>query len=452
MRQVLLNLVWISGIGCVVASARSAWFRVPTAVVLTPRGDWESIQVGVSEIETVFKVAVLGLLLCASLLHWLTPHHEKRAVFVAALSFCVCLFFPYCQTAREPHLAAQAASLHLQHENLTWLGGDIFRNQEHERTPQQTQLYVTDSPRQVSVLPTPTWSLRQLSLGRLPALFDWLGFTNAFCQFVGWGWILAVSGTCMFLISLVSDQPRQEMELWRLAIGTTLVICGLSLLMAWSAPLRAGMILNRAASLTSCGDHAAAVVELERAASAWPPLSEDTDFIVQHGINDLAGNQSSFYAELYQARLLERDGQGDRAIHVYRRLMDSESLESPIRREACRGALRFAERAANAGQWHQALSGTMLVLQRDPCNIKALYMALVCSMQLGDAVAAKTMNERLQTVYHFLNYPNKHIVLGKAREMTVKTLLQRNQSNEAFQQYSALWRLTAQSPVGLVRP
>jgi hypothetical protein len=45
-------------------------------------------------------------------------------------------------------------------------------------------------------------------------------------------------------------------------------------------------------------------------------------------------------------------------------------------------------------------------------------------MQTGDADGAERMNKQLQYVYRFLNYPNKHIFLGKVREMTTKALLQ----------------------------
>jgi tetratricopeptide (TPR) repeat protein len=268
------------------------------------------------------------------------------------------------------------------------------------------------------------WSPHQLSFSHLPALFAWLGFTNAFCQFVCRGWILAACGTSLLLISMVFAKPRQEMDLLRTSIRTLMFVGGLGLLIAWYSPLRASVLLNRAASLTSRGDHVTAVEQLERAARVWRPLSEDTDFIVQHGLSDLAAHRSTPYARLYQARLLERDGQGDLAISIYRQLTENELAESPIRREACRGALRYAERAANAGQWHQALAGATFVTQHDPCNIKALYASLVCCMQLGDACGADKALKQLQSVYGFLNYPNKRIVLAKAREMTVKTLLQ----------------------------
>lgn len=426
MRDVIFKLFTVAGPCCILASAWGAWFQVPIHPIRSESGDWETIQVGVSHTQVFFKAAMLILLLSTVALRRWPAERSHKAVALATVGFCLSGFYPYCQVATESQLAARAAWLHVQHENLTWLGGDIFRNQEYERTPRQVQLYVTDSPRQVSVLPTPVWSWRLPDLSQLPVMFAWLGYTNAFCQFVGPGWFLALVGSSLWILSMVFVGPRDEMQRLRTAIRTGMIVAGLGVLVAWYAPLRAGMLLHQAAKLTSRGDHLAALAQLDRAADTWKPLREDTEFVVQHGLSDLAAGRVTPYAELYRARLLERDELDDQAISIYRGLLAHEDLESSIRREACRGVLRFAERAANAGEWQQALVGLDLVRQYDPCSPKALFASLICYMQLGDAAAAQQTCGQLQVIYGFMNYPNRCIVLAKAREMTVKALLQQS--------------------------
>ncbi len=323
----------------------------------------------------------------------------------------------------QPSLTARAAWLQVQHENLTWLGGDIFRNQELERAPSQMDLYLSDTPRQVAVLDLPSWSPWDAGLHSLPSLVEWLGFTNTFCQFVRRGWWLALLGMSCLLLYTLFENGRASMLRMRWAVRTMLWAGCLAAVVAWIPPLRASTILSRAAASTQRGDHDQARRCLIAAGQTWHPLREDTWYIVQRGLTEFRLGTGSPYAKYHAARACEEARQFEVAVDAYRDLAQNRRVPSPIRREACRGVLRHAVRAVNAGNWEQAVRGVRLVLEVEPYNIKALYALHLCYVHVGDGAALRDVSMQLARVYAYLNYPDKQIVLGKSNELATKARL-----------------------------
>ena len=126
----------------------------------------------------------------------------------------------------QPELTARATWLHIQHENLTWFGGDLFRGQELQANPTQMRTYLSDSPRQVAVMKLPAWKWSETGLHQLGSLLEWLGYTNTFCQFVGSGWSLAVAGTFCLALTSVFQANRFEVARFRTAVQSV-AACGL---------------------------------------------------------------------------------------------------------------------------------------------------------------------------------------------------------------------------------
>lgn len=418
MHRFALSAVLVVSVAGLLGSWLWPWLLVPGAASGAPPvigGEYPDCQV-------LFQV-VCGCYGLAAIASSFWRPWDRVAVVRASLGLCSVLFFPYCQMASQPSLTARAAWLHVQHENLTWLGGDIFRNQELEQSPSQMDLYLSDTPRQVAVLDLPSWSPLDAGLHSLPGLVEWLGFTNTFCQFVRRGWWLALLGMSCLLLYTLFENGRASMLRMRWAVRTMLWAGCLGALVAWIPPLRASAMLSRAAASTQRGDHVHARRWLAAAGQTWNPLREDTWYIVQRGLTEFRLETGSPYANYHAARAREEVRQFDLAVDAYRNLAQDRTVPSPIRREACRGVLRHAVRAVNAGNWEQAVRDLRLVLEVEPYNIKALYALHLCYIHVGNGAALRDASLQLASVYSYLNYPDKQIVLGKSNELATKARL-----------------------------
>ena len=125
---------------------------------------------------------------------------SDRKAMLAASALTVQLFFPCVVMAWEPSLSARANWLHIQHENLTWLGGDLCTNLEYSRKSWKDRIYLVDTPRQINVVRMPTSGLGAFQFGRLATWFETLGYSNRFCQFVKVGWIAALMGMSLLIM------------------------------------------------------------------------------------------------------------------------------------------------------------------------------------------------------------------------------------------------------------
>ena len=88
----------------------------------------------------------------------------------------------------------------MQHDNLTWLGGDIYSEAAAGSNSWKAKVYWVDPPRQVSVAPIPDWSVFEIGLDKTEDVLVWLGYSNTFCQFARTGWFCAVMGLSLIHI------------------------------------------------------------------------------------------------------------------------------------------------------------------------------------------------------------------------------------------------------------
>ncbi len=414
MHKLMLAAVFILGFACIVASVMSTWFAIPTLVEVS--GTQQIVAVD-SPITVVFRTITALVTLTIVAIWWMRPDRRQWATGVAAFGLVVLLLFPHCQMVWQPTITSQAAWLQIQHENLTWFGGDIFRGQELEGTPAQIQLYLSDSPRQVSVLKLPNWTLSNFGLELLPIVCEGLGYTNTFCQFASVGWPLAVGGlTCLLLVTTFQNQ-RLSVPRIRIAVQT-IACCGvLGGVSAGDAPFVASLRVQQAANTTHRGDHLKALEQLNAAADVWPPLKEDTWFVAQTGLLESLAGIESASARLHEARSLEDAKQFDPAVHAYREIASTYGNSIAVRREATRGILRYAIRALNSGEIAKSLAGFEDVLTLEPCNIKSLYGLQVAYRWTAQDAASKAIHRRFANVYAHLHFPNKEIVVQKSRAL-----------------------------------
>ncbi len=413
MRKLLLILLALSAGGCLVLCGARPWFQIPTA----EDGGGLLIRARDLGITLAFQRGTLALAGMA-ITSWLLVRRSNPAtVILVTSSLLLTLAFPFAVLACEAPTAARAAWLQMQHENLCWLGGDIYRSREYKDLPSQMRMFVADSPRQVMITDLPTWSVSELRLTRLPTLVDWLGYNNTFCQFFGAGWALAVTGTGLLLLTCLFRHWQLDVRLVQIAVRS-LVIGGLVLVgLMWVRPFAASRAVASAAEATHRGQHDVAIRYLEEAADLWPPLRQDTWYLSQRGLLERHAGYGTLLARLQIAKEHERMKQRDLAESEYLAIAADDASAGPLRREACRGLMRQGIHALNSAEVHRAERQFRRVLHFDPCSLKALYGLQLASLQLGNRDTLSTACHQFNAVYDSLRFPDKKIVLAAADEM-----------------------------------
>ncbi len=389
------------------------WFQVPTATNVGPFVI-RSSDVGITPTFQQFVLILAGF----GLTGWLVVRQANRiTVIFSAMSLLVALAFPFAVLACEAPTAARAAWMQMQHENLSWLGGDIYRTREYKDLPSQMRMFVADSPRQVTITDLPTWSASELRLNRLPTLVEWLGYNNTFCQFFGTGWALAVCGSSLLLLTGVFHCWKLDVSLVQLAVKSlaigTLVLVGLM----WVRPFAASRSVACAAEATHRGQRDVAIRYLEEAVRLWPPLRQDTWYLAQRGLLERHAGYDTPLARLQLAKEYDRLKKRDMAEAEYLAIASRAAADGALRREACRGLMRQGIQALNSAEVPRAERQFRRVLRFDPCSLKALYGLQLASLHLGDQVTLESTLVQFEAVYDSLRFPDKKIVLAAAREM-----------------------------------
>ena len=341
----------------------------------------------------------------------------------------------------DPEVSAPASWLESQHENLTWLGGDLSVSMEQAQVNWKDRSYVVDPPATIRVVPRPDLRLCTIGLNDLPSLLKWLGYTNSFCQFTARGWFLAlVGGGCLVSGSVWQDDrlsvPRLKTAVLSLGFW---VVSGC--VVAWSLVVVATQELDLAAESAARGDYLKALQHLEQAESVYPACSYDSDYVIQRGIFEQLTEHGSSYHRLLELVLAERKGHYLQAEAGYSRLLSDPDEHVAIRREACRALLRSAIHAFNAGMDEQATSQLEQVLANEPCCLKANYVLQLVYLRSGRSADLVPLVDQLEATYARFRFPNKHVVLAAAHQ---------NASLLAFQEsdLEQVWRerLRAQRP------
>ena len=402
---------------------RKSWLQVPLASAATVDGQFDitTIQPAAS---TWFQCgALLFAILIA--LTWLRNRCWTRASVAAACVWLLFVFaFPWFAMLHNPEIAARATWLQMQHDNLTWLGGDINTSQEMSSVGWKNRVYVVDAPRQVAVIRIPNWSPLEFGIHRLPCLVEWLGYTNAFCQFVTKGWILAVLGAVAILVSSFFDGER--LNLSRVGFGVaTLAFGGVTFcIVAWSIPLHASRHLAAAGKYTSRGEFESAVESMESAARVLPLLREDTYFIAQRGLLDWRLNRDTPHAAIYHANTLEQDAFYSQALDEYEQILETTVAGSAVHREAARALLRYAVHSLNSGDNIQATAQLEHSLAIEPCNLKTIYMLQIAALRNSQHDRLFDLVDYTYELCDHLRFPTKKVILATTQQHALYAAMQ----------------------------
>jgi len=129
MNRLLFAGMTLIGFVLVLRSGFRSWFDVPCAPPGGSLGPGDVVLMTPSCMPSFQMAMVVGLVCLLASWCW-----RRQWTWIgnalACLMLVVALAFPYAVMMRSPVVAAEAAWLQMQHDNLIWLGGDINTSAE----------------------------------------------------------------------------------------------------------------------------------------------------------------------------------------------------------------------------------------------------------------------------------------------------------------------------------
>jgi hypothetical protein len=422
-----------TGLSLLMLSAVFRWSEVPMATA----GDPASVVMVEPSIALLYKLGcqvfvVLGFLIAGSRI--------SRGNTVAAVTACwlvLLLFYPYAVTVWHPRLSSQAAWLQIQYHNLVGEGnaGELAMAAEFAQERLKTHVYSVDAPPRFCVFAVPHGYPSEFEMGHLSDLTDWLGYTEAFCQFSRVGWYLALFGTLSILVSSCLA-GRPDLRRMGLVIRVIFFVGGAGVLGALGLSFAAGWHVRDAEKCARRGDCDQALHQLDRAQDLLPILEQDTYFVVQRGcLFEQLGQPDRLEARLYRATIFERDGRLAESLARYRAVLRDAPLDSPCEREACRGILRDAIHAMNSGDLERAANELREVLETDPASIEAIYLLQLACLRTGKHGEVVALNKQLDEICRRFQHPCADAVRSASQQNTYMSALDRDDLRSAVEAY-----------------
>ncbi len=416
LNRLLFIGVGLLGTGALLLSMRKSWFEVPQSPVGGANSAFDMVAIK-PECAPLFQ-ALMGIGLICLIASWLRHRQwTLLSTIIASLLCLVPLTFPYFVMLRSPVVSAEAAWLQLQHDNLLWLGGDIYNNAEFAHRGWKSKAYLIDLPQQLSVVKLPSWSPWEIGLDRCGDLLLWLGYSNAFCNFMCKGWTMAIVGSVLLLMSTL--QRKSEFQFSHAGVAISIFTIGsvMASLIGWSLPFRASNYIQRSSTLCSQREFETSLIELDKAVALLPVLGQDTYYVAQRGVLERELGLDTDYTRLGEAIDLESDARYDQAFAKIIQLTESD--DPAIRRESLRAVMRFAIQDYNCARFELSAERFQLVLRRQPCNLKLIYLMQLQGIREGRPELVYAMRDWMYEASGKMAFGTKKIVRAASNQHAV---------------------------------
>jgi hypothetical protein len=426
MNRLLFAGVSMVGIAAVMLSLRDPWFAVPMAKyghALTGE-DILPVQPGC----TIYFRVLMGIGLISVVLTSVRKREWSVASnWISSIMLMIALSFPFVLIHTSPALTADGIWLQMQHDNLMWLGGDINVSAEQGQAFWGNKVISVDIPRHIKVVNLPTNHFLQFGLHQISDALNWMGYSDAFCQFSKRGWSMAVCGWSILMIGTILVRGTVQFRRIGHSIALCSLVCLVFCVVAIRLPFTAARRVDMAAKQTRNREFELALASLEAACRAMPVLTQDTHFIAQRGLLEIRLGRTTLHTQLFHAVELERKGHFDVAFQEYLKLMDSK--DPAIARESIRAVQRFAIQDFNSGRAELATQHLRIVLSRQPCNLKAIYLSQICALRQDQPLAVEAMAEWMDSAASHLSFNSRKIL---------RACMQRYEAIAASQQNDAM--------------
>ncbi len=326
-------------------------------------------------------------------------------------------WYPQWVIVQDADTSGDAAWLQQQHDNLTWLGGDVFRAHSERYNEVQLATNMQDPPIFLAAFRTPMDSLITLGIEEIPEVIWWFGLNPAFSQFVGRGWFVAWLGTCAFGMAsfgLLKQMPDKGRRRLLKQAGVAVSLSSLVLLISALTPvLNASRNLREARVATLNGDYQDSL-QLIGAAQSWmPALCFDSSLILQRGRIETLLSHDTTCARLYQIWKLEQQGHGGRAKEILQDLEEERAqLPREWQRELSRTWMRVTIDDFNAGRLSEAHLQFGKLCEVEATAIQARFHHQLTSLQVGDLALNRRRHLEIEQLYGPYLRKNKRGVIS----------------------------------------
>lgn len=395
--------------------------------VRTTRRNYQSYRSNLEELAGSWpKRQVKGALRFFSKILALVAHGKVPPIVHSLLSwsflwamavFPLLWYYPQWVTVQDAETSGDAAWLQQQHDNLTWLGGDVFRAHSERYNEIQLATNMQDPPIFLAAFRTPMDSLATLGIEEIPEAIWWFGLNPAFSQFVGRGWFVAWLGTCAFgmaCFGLLKQMPGKGRRRLLKFAGMALGLSSFLLVATALIPvLNASRNLRAAKDATLNGEYQESLQLIASAQKWMPALRFDTSLILQRGRIETLLNQSTTCAQLYQIWKLELLGHGGRAKELLQNLESQRArLPREWQRELSRAWMRVTIDDFNAGRLSEAHAQFGRLCEVEPVAIQARFHHQLTSLQVGDVALNRKRHGEIVELYGPYLRKNKRGVIS----------------------------------------
>lgn len=386
------------------AGAAKPWLAVPV---------WDDSPTTDSSLTLYFKVGLIAFLGLIAILAR-GKLSARRLAGMASVGLLVLLWFPSWVTMRDTKVMGDAAWLQQQHDNLTWLGGDVYRAHSERSDGWGGGVNAQDPPSRLALYRTPDGSL---SPDRVTDWIWWLGYGPAFTQFVGKGWFYSVFGFFLGLVCLIGYSWRKDLAAARSLLRSLLSRSGLLAVLLLSVNVLliggSGRALNHSKSALASGDYQESERHLKKAIKWLPTLGCDSGVLRQLGYLGTKSGVSSPNSSLYAINHFEEEGYYSRARDLLaKESEDWKSIPHDTARELLRHEVRVAVNEMNSGRYQQAGARLDRVIMRNPTVLQARFHRQLVALHTGELQVCREMNSSIIELYRYFKSKNKRGVIA----------------------------------------
>lgn len=344
------------------------------------------------------------------------------------------LYYPSYLGQRDVKSIGDAAWLQQQHDNMTWLGGDVYRAHSERSLGWGQGINAQDPPSRLAVYRPPTGNL---SVTRLDDWIWWLGYGPSFTQFVGKGWFYSITGAGLLLICTFGHRWRIESSLGRSLLRQLSlqsgVLCLLTIILAVTPIFLANSALKKAKVFLSEGEFEKSHTALTQAVDYLPTLMCDTGIIRQMGyLEHRLRREGGSHLALFKIYQHEKEGYYQRGRKELLNLVERyDDLEVHVQREVLRQQLRVAVNEINSSREKYALERLEMIEAKFPSAIQAMFHAQLIALKLGDIDGVREKHDKLLDVYQWIKSKNKRGVLAVSYLMLAQAELKSGNAQKA---------------------
>ncbi|MEM9080116.1 MAG: hypothetical protein AAGC74_05425 [Verrucomicrobiota bacterium] len=397
---------------------KSPWFVLPTSVDQT--GELITRDVAVTRtfrLGLFIALVVLVLLLAVQCFRrgW---QDMLSGSFLWAIGILPLLWwYPQWVIVQDANTSGDAAWLQQQHDNLTWLGGDVFRAHSERYNEAQLQVNMQDPPLLLAAFRAPMDKLTTLGIEEIPEVIWWFGLNPAFSQFAGTGWFAAWLGVGAIALGSFGWLKHLSGKVRRILLKRGFIVLILSCTLVACAGLlpvlKASSALRASKNAALQGQYNACLSQLEIAKRWMPSLAFDSTVILQQGRMETLLALKTSTADLYRVWKLENEGYGSRAKELlYELELRRTIMPRSLQRELSRSWMRVTIDDFNSGRLSEAKSQFQHLCDVEPAAIQARFHLQLTALQTADIETNRRCAHEIKELYAPFLRKNKRGVIS----------------------------------------